>query len=237
MYDPALGRFQSIDPLVEWDFKRSPYNYVGNNPILYIDPDGMRRTKEEREKAREERRLKREQKKADKRGDKWIKEVACTAKKPSSKKGKRGRISSRPGIEIRGLGNSSESLATPTTGKTWMVIDFVELMRIFGLLELIPNLKPDPIPDAEESIGNAIKESILTNDKKIIEETTGNSPKPDELIKIKPVASRKFNSDSLVPYINTSNDTTEYFNVIDNKWHRKIAPGDTSGYIRNWKLN
>jgi RHS repeat-associated protein len=41
MYDPALGRWHAVDPLAEWDFKMSPYVYVRNNPISFIDPTGM----------------------------------------------------------------------------------------------------------------------------------------------------------------------------------------------------
>jgi len=37
-YDPQLGIWHSVDPVDEfW----SPFAYVGNNPIIYIDPTGM----------------------------------------------------------------------------------------------------------------------------------------------------------------------------------------------------
>lgn len=41
MYDAALGRFTTTDPLVEKYYMVSPYTYCVNNPIKYIDPTGM----------------------------------------------------------------------------------------------------------------------------------------------------------------------------------------------------
>jgi len=39
-YDPKIGRFLSVDPHADSYHDLTPYHYVGNNPLVFVDPTG-----------------------------------------------------------------------------------------------------------------------------------------------------------------------------------------------------
>ena len=41
MYDAELGRWHAVDPLAEEYYSQSPYHFSGNNPIKFLDLNGM----------------------------------------------------------------------------------------------------------------------------------------------------------------------------------------------------
>ncbi len=44
-YDAQIGIWNGLDALIEDSYNQSPYNFVDNNPIIFIDPDGNFKTK------------------------------------------------------------------------------------------------------------------------------------------------------------------------------------------------
>ncbi|MBN2348458.1 MAG: hypothetical protein JXJ22_06465 [Bacteroidales bacterium] len=216
MYDPTLGRWHTMDPVAEWDFKTSPYAYVGNDPINYLDPNGMWRTKEERQKDREERRNAR----AENRINRWIikdkvkrlfnmKEVVCTAKSPDKTPDKT-TDSQGGGYYLVTEGDAPSPTTTKSKSEpTMMFID--DILAAFGNTgrTQIPfdptkfNAINKLIRTACSIIKTYVKKNITT-DKKILEENTGNGVNQPIIM----IDQKIFKEASIHNYINGSNDST-----------------------------
>jgi RHS repeat-associated protein len=41
-YNPSLGRWHNLDPYADKYLNLSPYNYVANNPLIFIDQMGKK---------------------------------------------------------------------------------------------------------------------------------------------------------------------------------------------------
>lgn len=39
-YDPAIGRFTTVDPMIDKYYPLTPYGYCGGNPICHRDEEG-----------------------------------------------------------------------------------------------------------------------------------------------------------------------------------------------------
>ena len=50
MYEIAIGRFLSPDPLLEMFPEQTPYQYAFNSPLIWKDPSGLKSEKERGDK-------------------------------------------------------------------------------------------------------------------------------------------------------------------------------------------
>ena len=53
LYDPEIGRFLAIDPLLDIQPSQTPYHYCFNNTTSFTDPTGLYPEKEEGDKVQD----------------------------------------------------------------------------------------------------------------------------------------------------------------------------------------
>ncbi len=234
MLDPALGRWFCIDPMAEYALSNSPYNYVLNNPIRFIDPFGLETDSTN---------------KVDIVNDEVIPNfdidevtvVGETGEEQNNKKKKgTGGINWTTRIALFGA-NGPARTGDPSVESenidAWLLNANLRvaslrmsvgnnLQRLWGTVRGYFSIG--------QKIGTPIEK--ITTDKEIINKTTGEGPAPEELVPATFRGHGYIQSDDIVPNINTTKDTVKSsYNSYEQKWYRNVAPGDTAGYVRDWQ--
>lgn len=186
-YDPSLGRWHVVDPMAEYRFNQSPYNYVLNNPLKYIDPFGLAEELTDRQKRRRARRSERKAKRNGPPDPKAIpiEEVVCVAKDGSSKSNDNARTI--PGGWWLVTDNeNTEGPGVETEDENLEPINFDELSPIFRAPGKFNFYNPLAFQLALKKLGDILK--ISTSDEEIYKKNTGptsdkSSPEEKTIVK------------------------------------------------------
>ena len=164
------------DPLAEYHFNQSPYNYVLNNPIIYIDPFGLDSTKN-----------------ISPGGDPIfpIPEVTVTGEKPADQQG---------GVRIDGNGDWNPRETAKYTDSKSIDMSSIEMEYGTKILAWIRDLfRKNNSNEGNDNSEVSIEE---TSDKDIYEQNTGTGKKTDAaarpLDEIDQMQGQQDESDSLV---------------------------------------
>jgi len=223
-YDPQIGRFNSIDPLMEWHFNYTPYHYTFNNPINFLDPFGQDTVKS-----------------GEVNWPKFNPDIDIIELPGASVSSEGytwfGRLLRKIGRAINSGGNSTY---TQPYGEPWTSDDGqgqenarAKIMGPGGNIDLLLNVNPKAGPldlpgtrlerfnEGLEYASGAIQEA--TSDRQVVEQSTGTAEKTDA--HGKPIEQTEYDyksegkeSDSSVVQV------TYYFNDVD---------GDT---VQDWKV-
>ena len=173
-YDPQLGRWHTLDPLAQNYYKWSPYSTCYDNPIRYIDPNGMgiidwiKRQSDEAKQRRNS--------KAEIKGE--IPEVTITAKKGNKKSDYHPPMIYRDNEQGLSMTGSNPSYGGNPDAKIWAEINWDFLMDWIMAFDPIPTpVKSPPDPKRSKVEEDKPKPTGETSDEQINEENTGQGDK------------------------------------------------------------
>lgn len=223
MYDPALARFHTIDPLASMYSGQSPYVYAANNPIRYIDYKGMQAS----EVAKREENDDDEEKKVDPRDNSTTTDYSSSVTIYTGK----GRITLSSGSKV----TRTEKYGVDEKANAFVHINYsVEDVSSFEISDDASSQGglPSKVDLQDKPVTQLISWYRAINQNNGINPNTGNSFHVSDIIDPNTIPKKPFLKQAFGSMTNDAIEGTTYFGSDIVKWY--IVD---SYYQKNWNSN